>query len=220
LAGKQRAFAVVGLGTFGRTIATELARFGDYVLGIDVEERQVSAVADSLSEAVIADGRDEQALREAGVGRYDVGVVAIGEDLEANILCTMNIKRLGVGTLWAKAISATHHQILTKLGADRVIHPEQEIGQHVAQMLHNPLVGDYLRLGDERYVVQIEAPEQFDGQRIGELRLLDRFRVRCIAVLRGDRYRSADDGTAEIAAGDKLLLLGGARDLRVFGDTL
>lgn len=120
---KSRSFAVIGLGTFGTTVASELARFGNHVLGIDTIERNVSRVAETLAEAVIADGRDEQALREAGVGNYDVAVVAIGEELEANILCSMNVKLLGVPTVWVKAMSRTHHRILTKLGADRVIQP-------------------------------------------------------------------------------------------------
>jgi len=86
---RNRSFAVIGLGTFGSTVATELSKFGNHVLGLDVDERRVARQADALAEAIIADGRDEDALREAGVGNYDVGVVAIGEDLEANILCTM-----------------------------------------------------------------------------------------------------------------------------------
>lgn len=113
---KKRSVAVIGLGTFGTTVASELMRFGNHVLGIDTTERNVTRVADTLSEALIVDGRDEQALREAGVGNYDVAVVAIGEDLEANILCTMNLKVIGVPTIWVKAVSRTHHRILTKIG--------------------------------------------------------------------------------------------------------
>ena len=163
---KTRSFAVIGLGTFGTIVASELARFGNHVLGIDALERNVAQVADTLAEAVIADGRDEQALREAGVGNYDVAVVAIGEDLEANILCTMNVKLLGVPTIWVKAMSRTHHRILTKLGADRVIQPEQEIGRHIAQMLHNPLVRDYVSLGNGFHVVDFRVPESLDGKRV------------------------------------------------------
>lgn len=91
---KTRSSAVIGLGTFGSTVASDLARFDNTVLGIDIDERRVSRLAETLSEAIIADGRDEDALREAGVG-IDAAVVAIGEDLEANILCTMNVRMLG-----------------------------------------------------------------------------------------------------------------------------
>lgn len=119
-------------------VASELCRYGNPVLVIDIDEKRVSPFAETAREAIIADGREEAALREAGVGDYDVAVVGIGEDLEANILCTMNVKMLGVKTIWAKASNRTHHRILAKLDIDRIILPEQETGRHVAQMLNFP----------------------------------------------------------------------------------
>lgn len=217
---KQRSVVVIGLGTFGRTTALELARVGDYVLGVDIDEGAVAAIADSITEAVIADGRDEQALREAGVGRYDVAVVAIGEELEANILCTMNAKRLGVGTVWAKAISRTHQRILAKIGADRVIQPEQEIGQHVAQMLHNPLVHDYLQLQGDLFVVQIKAHQEFHGTKLAEIHLDERFDLRCLGLLRDETYVPCDRDDVIIEPDDWLLILGKGRDLRAFGENM
>jgi trk system potassium uptake protein TrkA len=213
-------FVVIGLGTFGATIAAELARLGDHVLGIDIDERNVGRIADDLSEAIVADGRDEDALREAGVGRYDVVVVAIGEDLEANILCTMNVKVLGVKSVWVKALSRAHHRILVKMGADRVIQPEQEIGRHIAQMLHNPLVRDYVSLGNGFHVVDFEVPERLDGHSMEELELGKRYDVRCLGLMRGSEYMDCHAGDVGLAASDKLLLLGRRQDLRRFGDDL
>lgn len=217
---KNRSFAVIGLGTFGTTVASGLARFGDHVLGIDTVERNVSHVADMLTEAVIADGRDEEALREAGVGNYDVAVVAIGEDLEANILCTMNVKLLGVPTIWVKAMSRTHHRILTKLGADRVIEPEQEIGRHIAQMLHTPLVRDYVSLGNGYHVVDFRVPESLDGERVDRVGLSEDFELHALGVMRGSEFLSCETGSVELKADDKLLLLGRRENLRRFGDRL
>src|SRR5690606_38158040 len=122
------------------------------------------------SAVVIADSRDEEALRQAGVGDYDVAVVAIGDETEASVLCTMNVKLLGVDMIWAKALSRTHHRILTKLGADRVIHPEQAVGQHIAQMLHNPLVRDYLSLGNGYYIIDLRVPETLHGKTLDTLK--------------------------------------------------
>lgn len=217
---KNSSVAVIGLGTFGSTVASDLARFGNHVLGIDIDEPNVSRLADTLAEAVIADGRDEAALREAGVGNYDVALIAIGEDLEANILCTMNVKLLGVPTIWVKAMSRIHHRILTKLGADRVIQPEQEIGQHIAQMLHNPLVRDYVSLGNGYHVVNFQIPEQLDKVAIGELELADRFEIRCLGLMRGSDYLSCDSVDTRLRTDDKLLLLGRRQNLRSFGDSL
>lgn len=217
---KKRSFAVIGLGTFGTTVAAELARFDNYVLGIDTVERNVSRVAETLAEAVIADGRDEQALREAGVGNYDVAVVAIGEELEANILCTMNVKLLGVPTVWVKAVSKTHHRILTKLGADRVVQPEQEIGRHIAQMLHNPLVRDYVSLGNGFHVVDFRVPKSLDGKRVDAVGLADDFDLRALGVMRGSEFVSCETGAAKLHKDDKLLLLGRRENLRGFADGL
>lgn len=217
---KNRSFAIIGLGTFGTTLASELARFGNHVLGVDKLERNVARVADMLAEAVIADGRDEQALREAGVGDYDVAVVAIGEELEASILCTMNVRLLGVETIWVKASSRTHHRILTKLGADRVIQPEQEIGRHIAQMLHNPLVRDYVSLGNGFHVVDFRVPESLNERRIDSVALIDDFDLRALGLMRGGDFISCETGLAELRTDDKLLLLGRRENLRRFGDSL
>ena len=217
---KTRSFAVIGLGTFGSTVAGELARFGNPVLGIDIDERRVSAMADSLSEVVIADGRDEAALREAGVGDYDVAVVAIGEDLEASILCTMNVKLLGVGAIWVKAMSRTHHRILSKMDVDRVILAEQEIGQHVAQMLHNPLVRDYVSLGNGYIVVDLKVPEQLDGKAVGDVALLSQHDLRMLGAMRDGEFLSCESGELVLREGDKLLVLGKRINLRKFGDDL
>lgn len=215
---QTRSFAVIGLGTFGTTVASELARFDNTVLGIDVDERRVSRLAETLSEAIIADGRDEDALREAGVGDHDVAVVAIGEDLEANIFCTMNVRVLGVKEVWVKAMSRTHHRILAKMEVDRVILAEQEMGQHIAQMLHNPLVRDYVSLGNGYHVVDLRVSEELEGTAIGDERLLSPYGITALGAMRDGTFIPCSDGTARLQSGDKLLLLGKRQKLREFAD--
>ncbi|MBL3571047.1 TrkA family potassium uptake protein [Rhodovulum visakhapatnamense] len=211
---------MIGLGTFGSTVATELARFGNPVMGVDLDDKIVGRYADVLSEAVIADGRDELALREAGVGNYDVALVAIGEDLEANILCSMNVKMLGVKAIWVKALSKTHHRILSKIGVDRIVLPEQEVGQHIAQMLHNPLVRDYVSLGNGFHVVDLTVPEPLEGRAVGDVKLLSGYDLRALGAMREGEFLSCEGGELRLKAGDKLLVLGRRADLRRFGDDL
>jgi trk system potassium uptake protein TrkA len=211
---------VLGLGTFGRTIATELATYGNHVLGIDSDEGHVNDVAEELSEAIIADTRDEEALREAGVDQYDVAVVTIGEDIEASVLTTMNVKLLGVDQIWAKADSRTHHRILTKLGADRVVHPEREVGQHIAQMLHNPLVRDYLSLGNGYHIVDLSVPEKLHGEPFEALKFSEHDQLRCLGIMRGSEYVETADEQAVLEADDKLLILGQRDELRDFSESL
>lgn len=148
MAKEARSFTVIGLGAFGSAVASELMRFGNKVIGVDLEDKRVAQMANTLDNCVILDTTDDVALREAGIDQYDVALIAIGRDIQASILTTMNMKMLGVQTIWVKASNKTHHRILSKLGADRVILPEQEMGRHVAQMLNNPVVQDYVGLGN------------------------------------------------------------------------
>ena len=212
-------FVVIGLGTFGATVASELVNFGNKVIGIDIEEGPVSRLADKLTQAMIADARDEEALREAGAGDCDVALIAIGEDLEANIICTMNVKMLGVPCIWVKAVSKTHHRILSKIGADRVIEPEQEVGRHVAQILHNPLIRDYLSLGNGFYIIDIRAPDTLNGEKLGPLLADAEGKVRCLGVMRGIDYLPGPVADIALETDDKLLLLGGRQDLRDFSES-
>lgn len=217
---RRRNFAVIGLGRFGSTVAAELARFGNHVLGIDASEKCVGRIADVIAEAVIADARDETALREAGLEECDVALVAMGGDLESAVLATMNARLIGVKTIWAKASDKTQHRILLKLGADRVVLPEVEMGQHAAQMLNNPAVRDYMSLGNGFHVVNMVAPARMDGKPIGSLKLAARYELRCLGVMRGSDHVDVSDPGTLLRAEDRMLMLGRRPALRAFGDTL
>ena len=218
--GKQnRSFVVIGLGAFGSVVATELARFGNRVLGIDKDHRRVAALAEQLSNVVILDATDEGALREAGVDRYDVGLVSIGNDLESNVIAAMNMRLIGVETIWAKAESRTHHRILSKIGADRVILPGLEMGRHAAQMLNNPAVQDYVALGNGFSVVNLMLPERLKGKALSEMGIGEG--IVPLGMMRGTEYidlRSGEDPV--LNTNDRLLLLGKRVDLTRFGDRL
>lgn len=211
-------FAVIGLGTFGSTVARDLTEAGNHVLGIDQADAPASAMADVLRETAIADARDEQALREAGVGQCDTVLVAIGNDLEANIVSVMNVKVIGVKQVWAKAISRTHHRILSRLGVDRVVHPERQMGQRVAQMLHNPLVRDYVSLGNGYYAISVAVSESMSERKISALRLSEDFDLRCLDVMRGSKRLTDSDDDPTLEIDDRMLVLGKRSDLRKFSD--
>ena len=209
--------AVIGLGTFGAAVAQDLAEFGHYVIGLDLDPSRANALADALSQTVIADAREEGALRDAGVDQCRVAVVAMGESLEANLLCTMNLRLLEVPVIWVKSRSRTHRRILTKIGAQRIVNPEMEMGRQVAQRIHNPFVGDYMQAGPGRSVVSFNVGGRLIGRRLGDLRLASRHAVECLGVLRGSRLlRASEDPTLE--ADDTLLLLGQRQDLQRFGE--
>lgn len=220
MAKETRTFAVIGLGAFGSAVATELARFGNKVMGVDLDEKRVAQMATTLDTCVILDTTDEVALREAGIDHYDVALIAIGRDIQASIMTTMNLKLLGVDTIWVKAANKTHHRILSKVGADRVILPEQEMGRHIAQMLNNPVVHDYVSLGNGFSVVSIVVPERIQDKEIETLGIGSKFDLRLLGVMRGTEYRPSDTPGLTLEASDKLIVLGKRPELRRFGDAL
>ena len=216
----SRTIGVIGLGNFGSTVATELQRFGNHVIGVDIDPKRVSDLAETLSQAMIVDARDEAALREAGFGECDIAVVAMASDPEASILAAMHLKLIGVTQIWSKATTKTHHRILSRLGVDRVIHPEIEVGQHIAQVLHNPLVRDYVSLGNGYHVVNFRIPESLEGKSLSELPHTEKFDLRCSGVMRGTEFVGQDGSGCRLERDDLLLLLGQRRDLRSFAASL
>ena len=220
MAKEARSFAVIGLGAFGSAVASELARFGNQVIGVDLDERRVAQMASGLSSAVILDTTDEMALKEAGIDQYDVALIAIGRDIQASILTTMNLRMLGIGTIWVKASNRTHHRILSKLGADRVILPEQEMGRHIAQMLNNPVVQDYVSLGNGFSVVNIVVPARLGGRDMASLGIGKTYDLRLLGLMRGTEFRTCDAPDLVLEQDDKLILLGKRPELRRFGDAL
>ena len=140
----MKSFLVIGLGRFGRAVACELGSLGHEVLALDNSEENVQHIADSVTQAICGDAQDEAVLRSLGVGNFDCCVVAIGTDIEASILITVMLKELGAKQVVCKALSALHARVLERVGADRVIQPEREIGQRLAQHLGRTNVIDYI----------------------------------------------------------------------------
>lgn len=215
---RTRNFVVIGLGTFGTTVATELMRFGNYVLGIDRDESAVSLLADKLSNAVIADGRIEGAFKDLGLDAYDVAIIAMGENLEGSVVTALSLRLAGVPEIWAKATSRMHHRILSRIGVDRIIHPEEEMGRHIAQMLNNPMVRDYVSLGNGFHIVNIIVPVRLAERSLVSLNLMDKFGLRCVGVMRGTNYKGDDATDCALQENDRLLLLGERTNLRRFAD--
>lgn len=162
-------FAVIGLGSFGSTIATQLVSLNHDVIGIDNNKRNVESISDQITHAVIADATDEHVLKELNIQNCEAVVVAIGEDIEASILCVLHLKNMGMNKIWAKAKSKAHHMILTHLGVSKIIHPEEDMGTRVAQSLSYPMVSRYMGLEDNHFIVKIEIKASLKGERFNHL---------------------------------------------------
>lgn len=213
-------FAVLGLGNFGTTVAQQLEELGNEVLAVDGDEERVNTLAEEFTHIVSADVRDERALEELGLGDFDAAVVAIGENLESNILCTLGLKHLGVPRVWVKAKSPAHHRILSKLGADRIVHPEFEIGVRVAYSLNYPFVLDYISLGSDYFVVELALSETVTDSTVDDLELEKRFGIELLALKRGDELIREEKTVTALREGDRLVVVGKQVHLRALADIL
>ena len=142
-------FVVIGLGRFGSSVAETLYSLGHDVLAIDEDERLVQEVADKVTHAVHMDATDDQALNAMGIRNFDVGVVSIGSDMQASILVTLLLKEAGIQHIVCKGQSELHRKVLLKVGADRVVLPEKDMGERVAQNLSAPNLLESIDLSDE-----------------------------------------------------------------------
>ncbi|HHU93719.1 MAG TPA: TrkA family potassium uptake protein [Alcaligenaceae bacterium] len=213
-------FAVIGLGRFGSAASLELMKMGHSVLGVDINSKVVDQHADLLSRAVIADVTDKAAVDELGLDNYDVVLIAIGDDIQASLVCVVHLKAVGSNKIWVKAISHAQHLILSKLGVDRIIHPEEEMGIRVAQMLSYPMVNDYISLGNGEFVVEITASERLDDISIGDVLHTNNDVVEVLLIKRKTQIlvRPADDFILQ--AKDILVLFGPLNVLRTIAPKL
>lgn len=161
-------FTVIGLGRFGLSASLELIHLGHTVTGVDCDPKVAERYVEDLTQTIICDGTDETALKELNLAGSDVVLVAIGEDMQSSILCTLALKNLGVTQIWVKASTKAHHTIISKLGVARIIHPEEEMGIRVAQALNYPMVNNFMALGSGgTYVVEIHIQPNLQGKSIG-----------------------------------------------------
>ncbi|HEY8486933.1 MAG TPA: TrkA family potassium uptake protein [Limnochordales bacterium] len=204
---RTRQFAVIGLGRFGTSVAVTLYRLGHEVLAVDRSEQRVQEVAAEVTHAVQADGTDEAAMRSLGLRNVDVVVVGIG-DVESSILCTSLAKSMGVPHVVAKATSELHGRVLERVGADRVIYPERDMGVRVAHNLVSGNLIDYIELAPGYSIVEVVAREPFAGRNLRELDLRAKYGIHVLALRRGDQIVVAPGGDAVIQPGDILVAMG------------
>ncbi|GIO86669.1 potassium transporter Trk [Paenibacillus faecis] len=213
---KTQQFVVIGLGRFGSSLALELMELGYEVLGIDRNEDVVEEWSHLLTHAVVADATDEEVLKSLGVRNFDCGIVAIGNDIQMSILSAILLKDLGIKTVVAKAISVLHGRALEKLGVDRVIFPERDMGIRVAHQLVTPNLLDYLELSKEFSIVELKVPECLNGKNVGELNPRAKFGCSIVAIHRESGIIIAPTAMDYLAAGDIMVIIGANKNIEEF----
>ena len=181
----MKSFLVIGLGRFGAAVARELSSLGQEVLALDVDAENVQHIADEVTQAIQGDAQDEAVLRSVGARNFDCCVVAVGADMEASILITMMLKEMGAKKIIAKAMTPIHARVLERVGADRVVLPEIDMGQRLAQRLVRTNVVDYIGVSDEFSIVEIHPPKSWIGHSLGQLGVRARHKINVLAIRHG-----------------------------------
>ena len=175
-------FAIIGIGNFGYYLGRHLYEKGHEVIALDITKAQVQKVKDIVSQAVVVDATDREALESLGISHVDAAVVCIGTRMQASILATLHLKELGLKNILAKATSEEHGRILKKVGASEILFPEKDLAIGVASRLDNPNMLDYLPFIEGYSIVELAPPKDFVGKTLRELDLINRFGIQVLAV--------------------------------------
>lgn len=209
----KKQFVILGAGRFGTGVALKLMDLGEEVMVVDKSEDIIKSVADKVTYAVQADVTDESALQALGVRNFDTAVVTIGSDIQSSIMATLMVKELGIKQIVAKAQTELHAKVLYKIGADRVVFPEREMGIRVAKNLTSSNVMDFIELAPEYSIVEITPLAEWLGQSIVELDLRSSYGLNIMAIRKGTDINISILPTDVIESGDVLIVIGHNEDL-------
>lgn len=204
----MKSYIVIGLGLFGAETARQLAALGCEVLAMDLSSDLVQRLSGEVTHAVVGDGQDKEVLRALDAGSFDCAIVAIGDDLAASVLTTMNLKELDVPYIVCKAHDETHRRVLEKLGVDRVVIPEYEFAGKLARSLSSHNVLDYIELSKDYGILEVPAPKSWMNKTLAELNVRAKLGVNIIAVESGQTTTVSPTATYRIQTGDVLVVLG------------
>lgn len=210
----MKSFVVVGLGRFGSQTAKRLFQQGCEVLAMDTNSELVQALSNDVTQAVVGDARDKEVLRALGVKEFDCGIIAIGDSLADSVLATMNLMELGVPYIVCKAHDETHRQVLKKLGADRVVIPEQENADRLARSLSSHNVLDYIELSEDYGIIEVPTPVTWQDKSLIELNVRAKLGVNILAIKRDGQITVSPAADFRIAKGDVLVVLGDSAALK------
>jgi trk system potassium uptake protein TrkA len=225
----MRNVAVIGLGNFGSTVAVELAAKGAWVLAIDQRIERIEAIKDSVALASQLNATDENALRAVGIQNMDVAVVCMGEDVEANLLTTILLKKLGVPRVWTRSMTPLQREILVAMEVDNIIDIDQEMGRVVANSLVSANIARHIPLAKGHSIAEITIPDAFIGKSIRQLNPRKSYGINVVAIKRlrpsitdlGERQmeeiiEDVPPPDAPLEAEDRLFVLGNDEAVRRF----
>ena len=212
----QDSVVVIGLGRFGRALAMELIAAGVEVLGVDGDEEVVQELSAHLTHCVRADSTSEEALRQLGIPDFTRAVVGIGSNIEASLLTASLLKKLGVPSIWAKAISEPHGRILEQLDIGHVVFPEHDMGQRVAHLVMGRML-DFIQFEPDYAMAKTEAPALLLGRPLSETGVRRQHGVTVVGVKHGGSFTHAT-GETVLQSGDQIIVSGIPAAVQRFSD--
>ena len=204
----MKQIAVIGCGRFGMSLAITLGKLGNEVMVIDKDEEIINSIADKVTHAIICDVSVDGRLKELGLANFDICVVAIGSDYKTSIIATVEAKELGIPKIIAKATDSVQAMVLRKIGADRVIIPEKDMGVRVANNISNSNILDSINLSDEYSLVEISPMEVWVGKSIKDSEIRNRHHVNIVAIKNKDGLEINVGADYVIKSSDILLVAG------------
>lgn len=210
----MRQFVVIGCGRFGESVAKTLYKLGYDVLAVDRDINLIQEISEHVTHAIQADAEDENSLRALGIRNFDVAVITIGSNIQASIMATLIVKELGVKTVIAKAQSEIHGKVLYKIGADKVVFPERDMGVRVAHNIISSNILDVIELMPDYSIIEVVALEEWENKALFELKLPNKMGVSVMAIKTGDKINISPYADDIIKAGDVVVLLGHNDNLR------
>lgn len=199
---------VIGCGRFGTSVSKTLTKLGHDVMVIDQNHEIIKEIAEYVAHAVQMDALDEASFRTIGLRNFDVAIIAIGSDLEASIMATLIAKEAGVKTVIAKAQNEIHGRVLERIGADKVIYPERDMGTRVAYGLVTPNILDVIEFSDDYSIVEIVALEGWENRTINELNLSRQHGMSVLAIKTGEKINIVPSFETMIKKDDIVVILG------------
>ncbi len=204
----KKQYVILGAGRFGSSVALKLMELGQEVMVVDSKEESIQNIADKVTHAVQADVSDENALQALGIRNFDTAVVSIGENIQASILATLIVKELGINKIVAKAQNEMHAKVLYKIGADRVVFPEREMGIRVAKNLISSNVMDFIELAPDYSIVEIPPVAEWIGQSIVDINIRGKYGLNIMAIKKGTNINISVMPSDVIEFGDILVVVG------------
>lgn len=217
---KLNQFVIIGLGRFGSSLGRELINLGYEVLGVDRDEEKVQELSNVLTHVVVADATEEEVLRSIGARNFDCGVVAIGDDIQASILATILLKDLGVKKVVAKAVSDLHGRVLERVGVDRIIYPERDMGIRVAHQLVSPNLLDYIELSKKYTIAELAVPQCLSGKSLNDVNPRGRFGCSIVAINKPEGIIIAPVAKDTLTTDDVMVVIGTNQQIEQFQESI